>query len=74
MAIYLELEGGCEGFIDFINQLCRDLNIPKSLKEMGVREDQFYLISQMAINDPTASGNPKKMTLDNTLNLLQSCY
>ena len=46
----------------------------KSLKEMGVREDQFHLISQMAIKDPTASGNPKKMTLDNTLNLLQSCY
>jgi len=74
LSIYLGLEGGFEGFIDFINQLCGDLNIPKSLKEMGVREDQFHLISQMAIKDPTASGNPKKMTLDNTLNLLQSCY
>ena len=74
MSIYLELEGGFEGFIDFINQLCRDLKIPKSLKEMGVKEDQFHLISQMAIKDPTASGNPRKMTLENTLKLLQNCY
>jgi len=74
LSIYLELEGGFEGFIDFINQLCRDLKIPKSLKEMGVKEDQFHLISQMAIKDPTASGNPRKMTLENTLKLLQNCY
>ena len=74
LAIYLELEGGFESFIDFINQLCRNLKIPKSLKEMGVKEDQFHLISQMAIKDPTASGNPRKMTLENTLKLLQNCY
>ena len=74
LAIYLELERGFDGFIDFINQLCRDLNIPQSLKEMGVREDKLHLLSQMAIKDPTASGNPKKMTLDNTLKLLKSCY
>ena len=41
---------------------------------MDVKEDQFHLISQMAIKDPTASGNPRKMTLENTLKLLQNCY
>ena len=73
LAIFLEIENGFKGFIDYIEDLCKNLNIPKNLSEIGVNEDKLELIASMAIIDPTASGNPKKLDFNNTLNLLKEC-
>jgi len=73
LAIFLEIENGFKGFIDYIEDLCKNLNIPKNLSEIGVNEDKLELIASMAIIDPTASGNPKELDFNNTLNLLKEC-
>ena len=73
LAIFLEIENGFKGFIDYIEDLCKNLNIPKNLSEIGVNEDKLELIASMAIIDPTASGNPKELDFNNTLSLLKEC-
>ncbi len=71
---YLEIPNGFDGFIEFIETLCQKLNIPKNLNEIGVDKNQIELIASMAINDPTASGNPIKLNYKNTLDLLRKCF
>ncbi len=70
---FLRISGGFNGFTNFINELRKNLGIPKRLSDLGVKEDQLQLISEMAVVDPTASGNPKKLTTKNTLDLLKNC-
>ncbi len=71
---YLEIPNGFDGFLEFIETLCQKLNIPKNLNEIGVDKNQIELIASMAINDPTASGNPIKLNYQNTLDLLRKCF
>ena len=71
---FLNISGGFNGFTNFVNELCNNLGIPKRLSDLGVKEDQLGLISEMAVVDPTASGNPIKLTTRNTLELLKNCF
>jgi alcohol dehydrogenase class IV len=73
LSIYLDIKNGFNGFTDFVDDLCNDLNIPVCLKDIGVEANQIELIASMAIVDPTASGNPRELTFNNTLNLLKDC-
>jgi alcohol dehydrogenase class IV len=73
LSIYLDIKNSFNGFTDFVDDLCNDLNIPVCLKDIGVEENQIELIASMAIVDPTASGNPRELTFNNTLNLLKDC-
>ena len=70
---FLSISGGFNGFTNFIHELCKNLRIPKRLSDLGVKENQLKLISEMAVVDPTASGNPIKLTTKNTLELLKNC-
>ena len=70
---FLDIENGFNGFTDFVEELCNKLNIPECLKDIGVEKNQIELIASMAIVDPTASGNPRELTFNNTLNLLKDC-
>ena len=70
---FLDIKNGFNGFTDFVDDLCNNLNIPMCLKDIGVEESQVELIASMALVDPTASGNPRQLTFNNTLNLLKDC-
>jgi alcohol dehydrogenase class IV len=63
---YLELKNKTfDGFIDWILNLRKDLNIPHKLSEV-IEEKNFDIerLSKMALEDPSTGGNPKKLTLD----------
>jgi alcohol dehydrogenase class IV len=47
-----------DGFLDWIMALRRDLGIPSTLAELGVRQDQIEKLARMAEEDPSAAGNP----------------
>ena len=70
---FLDIKNGFNGFTDFVDDLCNNLNIPMCLKDIGVEESQVELIASMALVDPTASGNPRQLTFNNTLKLLKDC-
>ena len=72
-AKYLNITGGFEGFCDFVEQLNAAHGIPKSLTELGIKNMDIERVVDGAISDPSAGGNPIKLTRENTRELLLSC-
>ena len=61
---YLEFKDkSFNGFIDWILDLRKKLNMPHKLSEV-IKEKDFKLdrLSKMALDDPSTGGNPKKLT------------
>jgi alcohol dehydrogenase len=58
VAAYLGLKPGFQPLLDWVMQLRADLGVPHSLKDLGVDDKKFSLMSEMAPKDPTAGGNP----------------
>ena len=72
-ADYLGIEGGFDGFYNFVAALITELGIPPTLTALGVVEPDIDAVVRAALTDPSAGGNPVEMTYDNTKSLLQSC-
>jgi alcohol dehydrogenase len=73
-AAYLGISGGFDGFYDYVLALRSELNVPANLTAMGIANDRIDELSAMAIEDPSAGGNPVKMTLENTKQLFADCF
>lgn len=71
VAAYLDIEGGFEGFCDFVNHLNDSLSIPKTLQGLGIDNIDIEKVVKGALNDPSVHGNPVKMTETNTRSLLE---
>ena len=69
-ANYLEIAGGFDGFCTYVDDLNSSLGIPKNLLELGVKKPDIERIVAGALADPSADGNPIKMTKKNTRQLL----
>ncbi len=69
---YLSLDKNFESFLNWILNLRKELNIPHKLSDV-VEENKINLdqLSKMALEDPSTSTNPKKMTLDDMKILYQ---
>ncbi|MCV6597143.1 MAG: iron-containing alcohol dehydrogenase [Mangrovicoccus sp.] len=68
-AAYLEIEGGYEGFVGFVQDLCQELSIPNKLSDMGAKTDQLDRLVELALSDPSCGGNPRELTTENTKSL-----
>ena len=68
---YLEMEEkSFDGFLNWILDLRKKLNIPHKLSEVIKEEDlELDRLSIMALNDPSTSGNPKRLT-ENDMKIL----
>ena len=68
---YLKIdEKSFDGFLDWILDLRKKLNIPHKLSEVIKEEDlELDRLSKMALNDPSTGGNPKKLT-ENDMKIL----
>jgi len=83
IARFLGLEGECDSEltkslcdkIDAYNEL---LEIPKSLKDFGIKEDEFLekieKIAELAISDACTGSNPRVPTVEEMVKLLTCCY
>ena len=70
---YLQISGGFEGFIFFVTNLNKVLNIPNSLAEMGIKNPNIQALVESALNDPSCGGNPLKLTKENMTQLFRNC-
>ena len=61
---YLEIEEkSFDGFLNWILDLRKKLNIPHKLSDVIKEKDlELDRLSKMALNDPSTGGNPKKLT------------
>ncbi len=58
-------EKSFKGFIDWVLELRKQLNMPHKLSEVIDEKDlNIDLLSKMALEDPSTSTNPKKMSID----------
>jgi alcohol dehydrogenase len=62
LAAFLGITGGFDGFLDFVLALRAELGVPSGLIDFGIPETSFDAIADMAPDDPTAGGNPIKLT------------
>lgn len=80
-AVGLEGKDDCE----LVNALCKKidaynvaLNIPKTLKEFGINEDEFKRkvasIAELAVGDACTGSNPRAITPKEMEKLLECCY
>ena len=60
--------------ITAMRRLATDVGIPTSLKEMGVKEEDFDLMATNALLDGNAGSNPRKGTKQDIINLFKKAY
>ena len=73
---YLELKKkSFDGFIDWILDLRKQLEIPHKLSEV-IKEEDFDIdrLSEIALTDPSTGGNPKKLTLADMKTMYQNSF
>lgn len=73
-AAYLGISGGFDGFCAYVDELISALGIPKNLKELGVPNDRIESLAAMAIEDPTASGNPVPLRHPDAVHLYRKYF
>jgi len=60
---YLNLEKKLDSFVNWVIELRRDVKIPHKLSDvLEIDKVNLDKLSQMAIEDPSTAGNPKKLT------------
>ncbi|KXF76053.1 alcohol dehydrogenase [Paramesorhizobium deserti] len=73
---YLGIKGGFNGFAKAVLKLRKQLKVPHKLpgliKGLEMDDKRKALIADMAVVDPTAGGNPVKLTKKNVLELLDA--
>ncbi len=73
LAAYIGIGGGFDGFLNFVFSLRSDVGIPDKLRDLGVGSERIDEMAAMAIDDPTAPGNPIALTLDDAKALYEGC-
>ncbi|MGV8906995.1 MAG: iron-containing alcohol dehydrogenase [Acetobacterium sp.] len=60
--------------IEAIKTLSKDVGIPSGLKEIGVKEDDFSELADMALADICTGGNPKCPTKDDVIAIYKAAF
>jgi len=64
VAHMLEIDGGFDGFLDWLLAFRRELGIPHTLADLGVTTADADEIAVKALADPSTGANPRKMTAE----------
>ena len=73
-AAYLGIDGGFDGFCEFVQQFNDSFAIPRTLTEMGVSADRLDDLVAMALEDPSCGGNPVELTVEGLRGLFRACF
>lgn len=70
----MRLEDVRDAAVNAVKQLSKDVDIPQTLKELGVKEEDLPMLAQQAMADACTPGNPRPCTLDLVLALYKKAY
>ena len=73
LANFLDIKNGFEGIVDWIIELKKDMEIPETLKDMGVNEGDEIKLAPLAQEDPSTGANPLEMTVERFQELIINC-
>ncbi|OKL45649.1 iron-containing alcohol dehydrogenase [Pseudovibrio exalbescens] len=68
---YLGVEGGFEGFCEFVNRFNDSLGIPKRVSDLGASGYDMDRLIEGALADPSCGGNPVPLTHGNVKQLFE---
>ncbi|HAK33455.1 MAG TPA: lactaldehyde reductase [Pantoea sp.] len=60
----LSLAQARQAAVEAVKQLCRDVGIPASLRDVGLNPDDVPALAQVALDDVCTGGNPREATLE----------
>ena len=67
-------EQAVQKVVDAVAELSRKLNIPQTLKEIGIPEEMIPTLAKQAINDACTPGNPREDTVDDIIAIYKEAY
>jgi len=73
LASFLDIKNGFEGIVDWIIELKKEMEIPETLKDMGVNEGDEIKLAPLAQEDPSTGANPLEMTVERFQELILNC-
>ena len=73
LANFLDIKNGFEGIVDWIIELKKDMEIPETLKDMGINEGDEIKLAPLAQEDPSTGANPLEMTVERFQELILNC-
>ena len=73
LANFLDIKNGFEGIVDWIIELKKEMEIPETLKVMGVNEGDEIKLAPLAQEDPSTGANPLEMTVERFQELILNC-
>ena len=73
LANFLDIKNGFEGIVDWIIELKKEMEIPETLKDMGVDEGDEIKLAPLAQEDPSTGANPLEMTVERFQELILNC-
>ena len=60
--------------IDTVKMLSEDVGIPKTLREIGVKEEDLQLLAESAMADACTPGNPRDTSIEEIFEIYKSIY
>lgn len=75
IALHLGQSKACpNATVEALHGLNRQMNIPRNLKELGVKPEDFDILAENAMNDACHLTNPVQFTKDEVKQILQKAY
>ena len=72
LARWLDIDGGFDGFMRHVLDTRTELGIPETLPALGVESPDLRRVAEMAVEDPSAGGNPVPMTVEGCERMLEA--
>ena len=60
--------------VDAIRNLETKLGVPQHLRDLNVNKEDFDILASKALIDPCTGGNPREVTKEDIINLLEKAY
>lgn len=67
-------EEAIDKVVEAVKELSIKLNIPQTLREIGIPHDMISTLANQAINDACTPGNPREVTVEDIIDIYESAY
>lgn len=75
LAAYMELsEASFDGFLNFILKLRETVGVPHTLRDLGLEASAAAQVAEMAVQDPSAGGNPVPLDVAATRAIFEAAW
>jgi len=67
-------EEAVDKVVEAVRELSIKLNIPQTLREIGISYEMIPTLAKQAINDACTPGNPREVTVEDLIDIYEAAY